>query len=198
MPLVKPETKYTYQDYLTWDDEERWEIIEGVPCNMAPAPALRHQLAAGNFHTLLKNKLAGEKCIPFYSPADVILSGENVVQPDVFVVCDPKKITEKNIRGAPDLVFEVLSPSTERKDRWEKKRVYEKFGVREYILLDLDAMYAERFLLQEDGEFDQGEVFGKEGAIQLKSLDNLEIHIKEILEFPDLQDSTQTNEKKSS
>lgn len=93
--------KNTYTDYLTWPDEERWELIDGIAYNMTPAPSFRHQAVAGAFFVSLTNKLVGKACMAVIAPTDVILSEQDVVQPDVFVVCDKKKITESNVQGAP-------------------------------------------------------------------------------------------------
>ena len=125
--ILKPKTdRYTVADYLSWDDGERWELIGGVAYNMSPAPTIRHHDIGINFYSLLRNRLQGKPCKPFIAPVDVVLSDEDVVQPDVLVVCDPAKITPKNIQGAPDFVLEVLSPSTSRKDLREKKALYER------------------------------------------------------------------------
>jgi len=87
-PSVKKATqKYTWDDYRTWPDNERWEIIDGVAYNMTPAPSVKHQNVAGNFFSQLKQKLANKTCKPFIAPLDVILSEYDIVQPDVFVVC---------------------------------------------------------------------------------------------------------------
>ena len=122
MPLPE-ETgiKFTYNDYLTWPDEERWELIDGHAYNMTPAPSFKHQKIVGNLYSLIKHNLAEKNCTPGIAPTDVLLSEHDVVQPDVFVVCDEKKITEANIRGAPDMVAEVLSPATALKDKREKR-----------------------------------------------------------------------------
>jgi len=113
MPVARKRTKkYSYSDYLSWPDEERWEIIDGGVYNMTPAPTIKHQNIAGILYATLNQNLKGRSCRPFIAPADVVLSEHDVVQPDVLVVCDEKKITEANIQGAPDLVVEVLSPST--------------------------------------------------------------------------------------
>ncbi|HQH72395.1 MAG TPA: Uma2 family endonuclease, partial [bacterium] len=144
MPMPKTMEKYTYQDYCAWPDDERWELIGGIAYDMTPAPSFDHQNVAGTFYRLLGNALQGKTCVPGIAPVDVVLSEEDVVQPDVFVVCDPQKITGKNIQGAPDLVIEVLSPATAKKDRWEKKWLYEKSGVREYILIEVAAQFVER------------------------------------------------------
>ena len=97
-PSVKKATqKYTWNDYLTWSADERWEIVDGVAYNMTPAPSVRHQNVAGNFFSQLKQKLANKTCKPFIAPTDVILSKYDIIQPDVFVVCDKNKITEEVI-----------------------------------------------------------------------------------------------------
>ncbi|MEW6238815.1 MAG: Uma2 family endonuclease [Candidatus Omnitrophota bacterium] len=182
MPLPKLKEKFTYQDYCTWPDEERWELIDGRPYDMSPAPFLYHQTIAVNFTGILRNALLNKPCKVYVAPSDVVLSEWDVVQPDVFVVCDKKKITEKNIQGAPDLIIEILSPSTAKKDRWEKKNLYEKFGVREYLLADPDGKFVERFWLGENGRFDRGEAFDAAGEIALKSLPEITISLRDIFE----------------
>ena len=181
MAIPKANETYTYQDYCTWPDEERWEIIDGVAYNMSPAPTFKHQTIVGNFYLLLANALKGKKCLPIISPIDVVLSDYDVVQPDIIVVCDPMIITDKNIQGAPDLVLEVLSPSTSKKDRWIKKGLFEKHGVREYIIIEPESQYAERFVL-EDNKFHSGDVFDVVQSIPLKSLENVEIPMWEVFE----------------
>ncbi|MEW6238814.1 MAG: Uma2 family endonuclease [Candidatus Omnitrophota bacterium] len=180
MPLPKLKEKFTYHDYCTWPDEERWELIDGRPYDMSPAPGVKHQTIVGNFFRIIGNVLLNKPCRVFIAPTDVVLSEWDVVQPDVFVVCDKKKITEKNIQGAPDLIIEILSPSTAKKDRWEKKNLYEKFGVREYLLADPDGKFVERFCLGEDGRFNRGEAFDAAGEITLKTLPEMVISLNEI------------------
>jgi len=156
----KTKKGFTYADYLTWPDDERWELINGDAYNMKPAPTTRHQNIVYNVSFILKSKLLNKSCRPFVAPTDVVLSEYDVVQPDVFVVCDEKKITEANIQGAPDLTVEVLSPATALKDKREKKNLYEKYGVKEYIIVDPAAQYVERFLLEEGGLYGKGRIFG--------------------------------------
>ncbi len=180
MPIPKEKERYTYKDYCGWPDEERWEIIDGVAYDMTPAPIIRHQDIAGNLFSILKIMLKERPCMVFIAPTDIILSDHDVVQPDVFVVCDKNKITEKNIQGAPDLVAEVLSPSTSKKDRWIKKELYEKYGVLEYLIIDPVGEYIERYSLGNNGKFDQGEAFDAEGVMQLKSLSGLEISVQDV------------------
>ncbi len=181
MPLVlKPEKKYSYKDYLQWPNEERWELIGGVAYNMTPAPSTRHQRIVGNFSYIFGNQLTNKPCILFIAPTDVVLSEYDVVQPDILVVCDKEKITEPNIQGAPDLVVEILSPATALKDKREKKELYEKHGVREYIIVDPVENYVERFQLQNDGSYNKGDVFGPKEVLPLASLAGVEISLAEV------------------
>jgi Uma2 family endonuclease len=179
---IKREKRYTYQDYLTWDDNERWELIDGAAYNMSPAPAFRHQRVAGKFYSMLVNKLSGKPCIPGIAPTDIVLSEHNVVQPDVFVVCDKNKVTETIIKGAPDLVLEVLSPWTSLKDKREKKLLYERYGVKEYIIIDAIEQYVERFVLKE-GSYGGSEVFGPQEVLKLSSLEEIDIPLWEVFEL---------------
>jgi Uma2 family endonuclease len=109
VPLRKG-SKYTYSDYLTWPDDERWELIEGVAYDMSPAPSTKHQRIVWKVTGQIYNYLEGHKgCHGFTSPTDVVLDEHNVVQPDVFVVCDKAKIGEDNIKGAPDLIIDWIT-----------------------------------------------------------------------------------------
>ncbi|HYO12337.1 MAG TPA: Uma2 family endonuclease [Thermoanaerobaculia bacterium] len=131
--------KYTYQDYLLFpDDGSRHEIIGGEHY-VTPAPNWRHQLVAGNFHRLVspfvyENRLG----YILFAPLDLVLSDEDVVQPDLlFISRDRASIAqERGAFGAPDLVIEILSESTRRRDETIKLRLYEEMGVREYWLAD--------------------------------------------------------------
>lgn len=179
-PTKRAGRKYTWQDYLTWPDEERWEVIDGEAYDMTPSPTSRHQTIAGNFYRILANKLVGKPCRAFIAPLDVYLDEYNVIQPDVLVVCDQRKIQDR-VCGAPDVVVEVLSPSTALKDKREKKVLYERFGVREYIVVHPDEMLVERYWL--DSEVFQGpDVFGASDRLALRSLEDLEIALWEIFE----------------
>lgn len=184
LPLIKKAAqKFTWDDYTTWPDEERWEIIDGVAYNMTPAPSVKHQVVAGNFFSQLKQKLANKTCKPFISPVDVVLSEYDIIQPDVFVICDKNKIAEANIKGSPDIVVEVLSPATALKDLREKKSLYERFGVKEYIVVDPIEEYSERFLLDTDGTYSKGEVFGPLEVLPFKLLEGIEVNLWEVFEL---------------
>ena len=163
------ERRYTYSDYCAWPDDERWEIIDGQPYNMTPAPGIRHQTVLGKIYGKLFMKMEemNSPCSLFMAPADVVFDEFNVVQPDAFIVCDPSKITEKNIQGAPDVIFEVKSPSTAYKDRKVKKALYQKHGVKTYVLVDsLDGLM-EVFMLEGD-HYGQPTVLGQNDTLELE------------------------------
>ena len=136
--------KYTYGDYLTWCDEERWELIDGVPYNMTPAPSRAHQGISVELARQMANYLVGKTCRIYTAPFDVRLpKGEEkderiktVVQPDLLVVCDESKLDDRGCKGAPDLIVEILSPHTAVKDMKTKRDLYERVGVEEYWLID--------------------------------------------------------------
>jgi len=181
--ILKPKTdRYTVADYLSWDDDERWELIDGVAYNMFPAPTIRHQDIALNFASLLRSRLKGKPCKPFIAPVDVVLSDCDVVQPDALAVCNPDKITPKNIQGAPDFVLEILSPSTSRKDMREKKTLYERAGVAEYLVLDPLELYALLFRLDSEGRYGAGEVYGPEESLALQILGGEALDLREVFE----------------
>jgi len=137
---LRKEKRYTYTDYRTWDDDERWELIDGVPYAMPPAPLRIHQEILGGLFSQLHNFLRGKHCKVFVSPFDVRLNADTeddiVVQPDIVVVCDDSKLDDKSCVGAPDMAIEIISPSTSAYDRVLKFNKYLQAGVREYWIVD--------------------------------------------------------------
>jgi Uma2 family endonuclease len=172
--------RFSVSDYLGWPENERWELIGGIAYNMSPAPSIRHQDIAGGIYTLLRGRLKGKSCRPFIAPVDVILSESDVVQPDVLVVCDPAKITPNNIQGAPDLVVEVLSPNTSRRDLREKKALYQQAGVAEYLVIDPLELYVQAFRLEEGGQYGEGKIFGPDEILPLCLLQEEGVPLAEI------------------
>ena len=137
---VKGKGMYTLKDYLALPDDQRVELIDGIFYDMA-APTTHHQAIAGYIYKLFLDFVLVNKgpCFPFISPVDVQLDCDDktVVQPDVLVVCDRSKYRKGRVFGAPDLVIEVLSPSTKKKDMHLKYFKYANAGVREYWMIDL-------------------------------------------------------------
>ena len=142
--LSQPQKKpgdFTLDDYYALPDDQRVELIDGVFYDMS-APSSPHQIIGGNIYAQLLNFRNARKgrCLPMVSPVDVQLDRDNktMVQPDVLIVCDRSKIIRRCVYGAPDLVIEVLSPSTRRKDMILKMSKYSTAGVREYWMIDPD------------------------------------------------------------
>ncbi len=183
--LQKEEQRFSWQDYQSWPDDERWELIGGLAYAMSPAPSIKHQSVAARLYSRLERALAGKACSPFIRPIDVHLSDFDVVQPAVLVVCDRSKITPSHIEGAPEVVVEVLSPATAVKDQREKKALYERAGVKEYVLVHPTDQVATRFLLDsETGRYDSGTLFGAAEHLVFATLDKLEIPLWQVFELP--------------
>lgn len=184
---LEPE-KISYADLLKFDDDKRYELIDGVPYLMASS-SVAHQEIVGEIYYQLKTYLKGKKCRVFISPLDVKLSGAidnneefSVVQPDIMVVCDKDKITEKNIVGAPDLAIEILSPSNIRHDRMRKLKLYQKFGVREYWMVSIEEQNIMVLTLSEEGIYQIAEACYLDEKVKVNVLDNCFVDLKEFCE----------------
>jgi len=183
LPLRKKGERFTYGDYFEWNDDERWELIKGVPYNMTPAPSVNHQLITGELYRQFANHLLGKQCKVFVSPFDVRLPESNetdeeiitVVQPDLSVVCDPAKLDERGCRGGPDLVVEVLSPSTAKKDVTVKLLCYEEAGVRECWIVYPAEKIVMVYSKEGSRQFGRPAVYSREDTINIEFLDNLVI-----------------------
>jgi Uma2 family endonuclease len=167
-PLArKLDERYTYGDYLTWDDDERWELIDGVPYNMSPAPSVEHQRILMEMGRQFATWLRGKQCQVFPAPFDVRLpetdenddTVETVVQPDLTIICERGKLDKAGCRGAPDLVVEILSPATAQKDLKTKFARYERAGVREYWIVEPAGKTLQIFTLGVDGRYGRPQVF---------------------------------------
>ena len=139
-PKMDRTETYTYEDYLTWDGPEQWELIDGVPFLMAsPVPA--HQTILLNLASTFHTHLQGKSCTPYISPLDVTFEEndqtKSIVQPDFFVMCG-KYGNDKRIVGVPVLIVEILSPSTAGNDFVRKLNLYQRFGVQEYWVIEPD------------------------------------------------------------
>ena len=173
-PEAATKDSYTYGDYAKWPDEERWELIDGVPYNMSPAPSRSHQKILGELFKQIAVYLTGKTCEVYIAPFDVRLpkGDENddqittVVQPDLVVVCDREKLDDHGCKGAPDLVVEVLSPGTAGKDMKIKLALYERVGVKEYWLVDPSYKAVQVYQLETSGRYGRPGIYT--GADQVK------------------------------
>jgi Uma2 family endonuclease len=182
--------RYTYADYLTWLDDVRRELIEGF-IKFLPAPRSVHSKVGYkiSWHLGLYIMKHKGKCEVYPAPFDVRLpkNGETaydkiytVVQPDISVICDPSKIDEYGCCGAPDMIVEVLSPSTLKRDLNEKFTLYENSGVKEYWVVYPEAKTIHAFLLQENGKYDDGTVYEWEGKVPVHIFDDCPIDLEDI------------------
>jgi Uma2 family endonuclease len=182
--------RYTYADYLTWMDEIRRELIDGF-IHLMSAPSTIHAEISFNWvlwvGTFFKKRKG--KCKIYYAPFDVRLPKDNVtdddkiydvVQPDICVICDPSKVDGRGCIGAPDLIVEILSPSTASKDWNNKHSLYEKAGVREYWIVDPDAKVVHVFLLQPDGKYNSGTVYKCDEKAPVHIFEGLEVDLNEL------------------
>jgi Uma2 family endonuclease len=189
--LLDPQKQYTYADYLTWLDDKRRELINGI-VRMMSAPLEKHQRTSMNLSLELGViiKKNNGKCRIYHAPFDVRLpkNGERednliytVVQPDICIVCDLDKIDEQGCLGAPDFIAEIQSPSTAKYDLNEKFNLYESVGVREYwVVFPLDKAI-QVFLLQPDGKYDKGTLYAT-GKVPIHIFNGIEIDLNEIFD----------------
>ena len=176
---VKP--KLTYEDYAELPDDERCELIDGELIPM-PSPSVFHQLLIFSIGVPLREfvkRLSLGEVVP--SPIDVILSATNVVQPDLIFVSNERShiIAEANIRGAPDLAIEIISPSTERRDRIVKRNLYARHGVKEYWLVDPYAKTITVLILGADG-YSAYAVFGEGDILTSPTLPGFALNLSEL------------------
>lgn len=147
---------YTYADYVLWKIKDRLEILKGKIFKMSPAPAISHQKISGNLYGEMYHYFKGKSCKLFAAPFHVVLKNkkgieDSVVQPDICVVCDPKKLeNDKRCLGAPDLIIEILSPGNTKKEMRDKYELYEEAGVYEYWVVRPIDKEITQFVLEND------------------------------------------------
>ncbi len=141
------------------------ELIDGEVI-MSPSPVPKHQVISGQLYSLLKSLIPDG--ILFYAPMDVHFDDDNVIQPDLaWVAADSScVITDKRLEGAPDLIIEIFSPGTAKRDKKDKYQLYQQHGVREYWMVDPVGQYVEVCVL-EDAAFIQHGVYGPEDSFRL-------------------------------
>lgn len=135
---------------LAYQDELWEELIDGEVVLMSPRPVINHNRVAFNIAYLFERYLKGKKCRMLSDGVDLYLSDKDRFVPDMMVVCDPDKLKPKGVYGTPDLVVEVLSPRTARRDRGYKMNAYGKYGVREYWIVDIPNRSVEQYFLKGD------------------------------------------------
>jgi len=190
MAYIRRDTqRHTYGDYLEWSAEYGNELIDGVAyVREPPAPSWNHQHMVGELFLQIRVALESTSYSVCMAPLDVRLPKsdepndqiDTVVQPDVLIVCDPGKVDARGIRGAPDWVAEVLSPSTARYDRKKKIPVYERAGVREVWLIDATDRQLTIYRLEE-GRFGDPTKLKLSGETEIEAVPGVKVNWDRLL-----------------
>ncbi len=189
MPFHQENKKYTFADYLTWPENERWEIIDGVPM-MQAAPTWQHQAISRELLTQFNNYLKDKSCQVFASPFDLRLPETNendeettfVVQPDLLVVCEKTGLKGTGYYGTPTLVIEITSPSTSRNDKVRKFNRYEKAGVKEYWIVEPDGKFISVFTLQPNNRYGRPDSYTETDEVEVSVFPGFIVDLKPIFE----------------
>jgi len=189
-PLArKIDKKFTYKEYCSWPDDEKWELIDGMAYNMSPAPSRRHQELSRELFARLYDGLKDKACEIYYAPFDVRLPDTDdaeddqtftVVQPDIIVVCDLSKLDDRGCKGAPELIIEILSPSTAAKDLKIKRDLYERHGVKEYWLVHPTDKTVMIYSMLGDNQYGKADVYAGEDIIVSQVIEGIEINLIDI------------------
>ncbi|NMA68966.1 MAG: Uma2 family endonuclease [Desulfitobacterium sp.] len=185
---------YTYADYLTWPEESPVELIEGIPHAMT-APTRLHQEIVGEVFRQIANYLVGKPCKTYVAPFDVRLADSqaedkdiiNVVQPDISVICDQEKLDDKGCLGSPDLIIEVLSPSSIVKDQLKKLNLYEKYGVKEYWIIHPQDKIITVYQLDSIQKYGRPYVYLFNQEVPVGIFQDISISLKNILDEDELK-----------
>lgn len=189
MAPLPQEQSYSYADLLAWDDYTRYELYDGRPVALA-SPTDIHQLICTELLRQLANYLVGKQCKVFPAPFDVRIFEQNgdspedvdtVLQPDLVVVCDRNKVDRHGVHGAPDLVIEILSPSSARYDKLVKFNLYQRAGVREYWIVDASSKSVQVFTLK-DGYY-RAAAYGSDASVRVGILKDCMIDLSTV--FPE-------------
>ena len=186
MPLPREE-RCTFADALTWDESERVELIDGTPVMMSP-PTRIHQEISGEIYRQIANYLEGKKCKVYSAPFAVRLfekadnrpdQVDTMVEPDISIICDPDKLDKYGCKGAPDLIIEILSPSTQRHDRLVKYNLYQRAGVREYWIVNPEDHTVQVSIL-ENGRYQIIEVYSAQDIAKVNALDGCFVELSKV------------------
>jgi len=176
---------YTFADYMSWQIQERLELLRGKIALMSPVPSVYHQKIVSRLHVYIGHFLLEHPCQTFVAPFDVRLytqDRDTIVQPDICVVCDESKLDKQVCNGAPDLVVEVLSPGNTRHEMREKFNLYEEAGVQAYWLVNPSDPSLLRYLLNQEGIFIGKQPLTDEDKLTTALFPGLEIELAKIFD----------------
>jgi len=194
MPLLTSKTNknLTFSDYLSFPYDERWELIDGTAYKMTPAPSLEHQEISGQLFYLIKCFLKNKPCKVLSAPIDVRFSDNDsyddknvrtVVQPDIIVVCNKEKLDNHGCKGAPDLIVEILSPESAARDMNDKLHLYEKYGVKEYWIINPSERTLSLYRLDKGNTYSRPEIIRGKDLVNTSVLDGFEISVDDIFNY---------------
>ena len=188
MALPAEKSRYSFADFLAWEEHERAEIIGGGIYLMG-TPSSRHQEISFEIGRQLGNYLEGKRCRVYPAPYGVRLfeqdgddpeAVDTVVEPDISIICDRDKIDKTGCKGAPDMVVEILSPSTQRHDRLVKLGLYQRAGVREYWIVSPEEQTVQVMLLDSGGILQLHEVYDRDSIAKVNILDGCFIELAKV------------------
>lgn len=188
LPQPQEREEYSYADYLTWSEDERWEIVNGI-AYMQAAPTPVHQEILTEILKQIAIYLTDKSCKVYPAPFCVRLTKWNekknenikkVFEPDITIVCDKSKIDKEGCKGVPDMIIEILSPSSFKMDRVIKFNEYETAGVKEYWIVEPDGKIVSTFILQKDGRYGRTEIYTENDKIKVSIFPDLIIDLEPV------------------
>jgi Uma2 family endonuclease len=191
--LRQEEPHWSYKDYKDWELKpgERYELIDGTAYAMS-APGDFHQAILGDLYTQFSNFLRGKPCVVRAAPYDVRLfaeedeSDDTVVQPDITIVCDKTKRYKGGVKGAPEMVVEIVSPSNSAEDMHLKFRLYKEAGVKEYWVVYPEDKAVVVYLFNDENTYSE---YTEKDKVPVKTLPGLEIDLSTVF-INDLEDES--------
>ena len=179
---------YSYANYLNWLFDDRVELIKGKIFKMSPAPSRLHQEISRNIFLEIGNFLQDQPCKVYCAPFDVRFPKESkadrdvytVLQPDICIICDKRKLDDRGCIGAPDLVVEILSPGNTKVELLHKYQVYQEFGVKEYWVVSQSDQSILIYTLNEYGKFQPSKIFTLSEKITSTVLPGFELALDDV------------------
>ena len=169
--------RYTFADYLTWFDDVRRELYEGFIKLMTPSPSILHQRVSRKLTRNIDDFVKDKNCEIFYAPSDVRFPKNKdeiddnkiytVVQPDLYIVCDPTKLDKKGCLGPPDMIIEIVSPKNAKRDVSDKFELYQKHGVKEYWIVNPNDENVNVFILDENSKYKLVKIYAEDDKIPI-------------------------------
>ena len=187
IPMEKSKIHFTYAQYKKWPEEERWELIDGEAYDMSPAPGMTHQKISGELSNQIYNYLDEKPCKVFTAPFDIFLPQieesedtiSTIVQPDISMICDSSKLSEKGCTGPPDIVIEIISPSSGARDQIIKMNLYEKHKVKEYWIVHPIDRIVRKYILK-NNQYEKPEIFDYLGKPSFDQFPDLKIDLYKV------------------